>query len=113
MKDDSGNYNWTCYDDSDTRYVTIYQNKDFGGKNGTYGVTGGRVFASSRTPGEDSASSIKVPKGLKITLYTDDDGEGGSIELGQGDYPSLSSLPFGEDGGTWNDRVSAFKVERA
>lgn len=81
---------------------------------------------------KDNLSSIKVPAGLKATVYDDTDGGGGRWTInGEASYPNLKNISHGRNvdegrnacessllginpnNGCWNDRVSAIRIEMA
>lgn len=79
---------------------------------------------------EDYISSIKVPAGLKVTLYEHPDFKGKHLTLKAGNYPYLNYFKFGDDtpltdknqckydsnwklGGCWSNIASSMKVEKA
>jgi hypothetical protein len=64
--------------------------------------------------GNDSISSVKVPKGLSVTLYQDNDFKGSSTGLG---FPTkdvqvecLTGLPRGF-AKNWNDQISSIIIK--
>jgi len=70
--------------------VTLFSDSDFGGssqayKVGEYPDLGGM---------SDSVSSLKVPKGLKVTLYQKTNYEGKSLTLDANDHPNLKHFAF-------------------
>lgn len=80
---------------------------------------------------EDLISSIKVPAGLKVTLYEHPDFKGKHLTLKAGNYPYLNYFKFGNDtpltdksqckynsdtrqiDGCWSTIASSMKVEKA
>ncbi|MEK3865880.1 cellulase family glycosylhydrolase [Paenibacillus sp. FSL H7-0716] len=57
----------------------------------------------SKGVSNDAISSVKVPKGYKVTLYNDDNYSGGTKVL----FEDASSL------GSYNDKASSLKIEKA
>lgn len=79
-------------------------------------------YASMGSFGNDVMSSLRIPKGLKVTLYSDSNFGGTPLTLEANDHMHLShfSFPSGQykgrdvcQGGNsfcWNDSVSSMKV---
>lgn len=83
--------------------VTMYQNCNYGGWSGTLAV-GSYTKAQLQALGiiNDDASAVKVPAGLKITLYKNDGFAGASVTL-TADEDCLTDISF-------NDSVSSAVV---
>ncbi|MEK8019355.1 MAG: S8 family serine peptidase [Candidatus Parabeggiatoa sp.] len=91
-------------------FVIVYTGSDY---TGTYSILGigeykivyghNGSFNQSGIP-EDSLSSLRVPKGLKVTLYKDNGFQGRSITIYE-DTPSLDSQDFA-------NFTSSIKIER-
>jgi len=96
--DDDGGHG---YGHSDSEGVTLYRDYDFrGGSEKVYGD----IPDMARTPiGNDSLSSIEVPRGCRVTLYADNNYRGRSVEL----YHDESELGHTDVG---NDSVSSIRV---
>jgi hypothetical protein len=82
--------------------VTVYQNCSYGGWNVALGI-GNYTMSQLQALGfiNDDASSIKVPAGLKIQVYSDNYFAGSTATF-TSDQSCLSS--------TWNDKISSIKV---
>jgi hypothetical protein len=76
-----------------TLQVTLFENPNFGGRSVSLGVGQRRFFTPATPDFNDVASSIRVPAGLVVVLYTDADDGGGyglSVDLLE-DCPDLST----------------------
>ncbi|WP_274474465.1 beta/gamma crystallin-related protein [Mangrovimonas aestuarii] len=82
--------------------VTLY--KDCGFKGGSNKLGVGRYNYDELGIGNDNLSSIRVPRGYKITLYRESNFEGRSKTY----YDDVSCLSDDD----WNDRTSSIKVSR-
>jgi hypothetical protein len=112
-----GGKNACVYDDSVR--VEVRDNAGFSGEKSLYKVGD---YASMGIFGNDIMSSLKIPKGLKVTLYSDSNFGGSQLTLDANDHTNLGHFEFpsgqwkGKDvcgGGNkycWNDSVSSMKV---
>ncbi|MFF7209195.1 hypothetical protein ACFZAU_01500 [Streptomyces sp. NPDC008238] len=81
----------------------VFEHHDFGGRAaeleaGTYTVL------TDEQVGDDIISSVRVPAGWKVTLYTDPGLKGRSLVL---------TADLARFDGEFNDRVSSIKVEKS
>ncbi|MCI4669999.1 MAG: beta/gamma crystallin-related protein [Bacteroidia bacterium] len=83
--------------------VQFFVHSNYGGQHQTLAATGPQSNYNQPFFDNDSISSMKVPQGTKVVLYTDVDFKGTKREFAAGNYPSLST--FG-----WNDRVSSIQI---
>jgi hypothetical protein len=85
-----------------TSRATVYQNCSYGGWNVALGV-GEYTLSQLQSLGfvNDDASSIRVPSGLRVTVYTDNNFSGSSTSF-TSDVSCLSS--------TYNDRISSIRI---
>jgi hypothetical protein len=78
----------------------VYADCNFRGA--SYGLAPGRYDAYALGVGNDKISSMKVPNGLKVTVYAD------------GGYRGDSRTFYGDQycfGSDWNDKISSIVVE--
>lgn len=94
--------NGTYYDRNNgaSDYVTLYEHCDFRGKSRDVLVGEFRNMRSVSFD-NDSVSSVRVPRGMDLVVYQDDDFRGGQIRFDQ------DAACFGRQ---WNDRVSSLRV---
>lgn len=81
-------------------YITIYEHCDFRGDSRDVLVGDFRNMRSVNF-NNDSVSSVKVPNGMDLVIYQDDDFRGGYARISQ----DISCFDR-----KWNDRVSSLKV---
>jgi len=95
--------NYRSSNDSYTQGVTIYEHCGFQGKSQTLNVG---EYASLRRVGfgNDSVSSIRVPKGFEVVIYQDDDYRGSYARIDQ----SIKCFDR-----KWNDEASSISVMKA
>lgn len=100
--------------------VVVYKDAQFGGLDKTFGVG---EYSDLGSWG-DAISSVRVPHGLKLTLYQKTNFGGKKLELPGGWFhPHLSLFAFDDAGtyigrdvcgsrnsGCWNDTASSLKV---
>lgn len=79
--------------------VKVYEHENFKGKSKEIQV--GEHPSMSSFLGNDKISSLQVPKGHYIRIYTDSGFRGRNIPLFEGNY---ADIPH------WNDRISSIKV---
>jgi hypothetical protein len=86
--------------------VLVYEHTNYGGKRVAF--TEGRYLGDkvSKSIGNDTISSLKVPEGLQIEVFEHSHGGGKSLVFYEGDYSNL------DDYG-WNDMISALEVKEA
>jgi hypothetical protein len=99
-----------------TTRVDTYTNDNLGGSKASYGVG---EWASLNN---DTMTSLRIPKGLKATLYSDSNFGGSQLNLEANDHMNLGhfSFPSGQYKGRdvcqaansfcWNDSASSMKV---
>ena len=80
------------------KVVTFFEKENYQGERLILGV-GRYTEESLKHLGNNKISSIKVPQGLRITLYTEDKFDGAYLAIDQ-DIPSLS--PYTYDGGDFS-----------
>ncbi len=89
--------------DAQPRTITVYEDKNYRGKRKTFGV--GRFNKGSLNPvGNDKISSVRVPAGMRVTLYEHDGYRGKTLTLTQ-NAPDIHRLGFG-------DKTSSLSVQR-
>ncbi len=81
--------------------ITVYKDCDYKGASQRLFV--GEYRADQLGVGNDQISSIKIPNGLKVIAFQDNDFRGGSQTI-KGDQNCLT--------GDWNDHISSIRVER-
>lgn len=81
-------------------YVTIYEHCDFRGDSRDV-LVGNFNKMRSVNFGNDSVSSVKVPRGMEIIIYEDDNFRGGYARISQ----DISCFDR-----QWNDKVSSMRV---
>jgi hypothetical protein len=81
--------------------ATVYADCGYGGR--SYALAPGRYDAYALGIGNDQMSSIKVPQGMRVTLFMDGGFKGYSKTVTSDQYCF---------GGDWNDKVSSLIVER-
>lgn len=100
--------------------VVVYKDAKFEGMDKFFGVGDYPDLGSW----SDAISSLRVPKGLKLTLYQKTNFEGKKLEMPGGwNHPHLSLFAFDDNGtyigrdvcgsnnsGCWNDTASSMKV---
>jgi len=84
--------------------VTLYADEGFRGRSEV--LIESDPDLRDNAVGNDSVTSIKVPRGAKVTLYSDVNYRGRSIEL-QGDESNLGRTALG------NDALSSIRIEQA
>ena len=82
------------------QHITIYEHENYQGKAQSLGV--GSYNVNELTIGNDTLSSLKVPKGLVVTLYENANFYGKKMKITQ-DTPYV--------GDEFNDKTSSIKVE--
>jgi hypothetical protein len=89
--------------------VEIFTDCNYSGKSVKLGLGNYRNSDVIGLP-NDSISSFKIPAGLKVILFEDNDFKGKSFGIAT-DKPCLTdnSMP-GKTGKTWNDQVSSIKI---
>jgi hypothetical protein len=97
-----GNYrgNDQRNNNSSSDYITIYEHCDFRGDSRDVLVGDFRNMRSVNFR-NDSVSSVKVPNGMDLVIYQDDDFRGGYARINQ----NISCFDR-----QWNDKVSSLKV---
>lgn len=118
-------------DKSGGKGVDICKDSGFGGcKTLTYAGWGNRVHNLSDHGYNDNITSIKVPEGLKATVYDDTDGGGNKWTIfGPKEYTNLKTVShpsnvdkksytcdgsmFNPNNGCWNDRISSIRIQTA
>lgn len=83
-------------------YITVYYDGDYRGA--SHRLYEGEYRADELGVGNDKISSIRVPRGVKAIVYSDNDFRGKSKTI-DGNEASLSS--------DWNDKISSIRVERS
>lgn len=86
---------------SGNKMITLYVDCDYRGSSHKLGP--GTYIDSQLGIGNDRLSSLRIPSGMRITLYTDNNKRGERITLDK----SHSCLPH-----EFNDRVSSVHIER-
>lgn len=81
-------------------YITIYEHCDFRGDSREV-LVGSFNRMRSVNFGNDSVSSVKVPRGMELVIYEDDDFRGAYARISQ----DISCFDR-----QWNDKVSSLKV---
>lgn len=95
--------------------VQLFNNKNFDAPSGniTYDLPPGEneklIYSFEGGFGNDVLSSVKVGKGVKVTLYKDAGMNGDKLVLYPGEYKDFS-MDFGDN--PWNDKVSSLKIQR-
>lgn len=85
--------------------ITLYQNYSYTGWNASFGEGSYTTAAILAAGGVDNdASSIRVPNGLQVTLYSEDNFAGNSLVL------TADNAMLGDSG--FNDMVSSMKIIR-
>ena len=84
---------------SEPRKVTIYQDSNYGGA--SQELIEGDYDVNALTIGNDQLSSLRVPKGMKVTLFEHGDFTGRSRTF-------TEDAPWVDD---FNDITSSIKVE--
>lgn len=110
--------------------VTVYKDANFKGMDKTFPVGD---YASLSGGWDDTISSVKVPKGFKVILYSKKDYGGEQLQLDANDHSHLSHFGFkdsaatgakkgvwagkdvcgGNNSACWNDTASSMKVQTA
>lgn len=81
--------------------IALYEDCEYGGKRYYLGVGSYKLYQMQI--GNDMLSSMQIPRGLRVTLYEDDDFKG--------QYATYTNnIPCLENG--WNDNASSMVVER-
>ena len=93
----------------DPLVVTLFADCNFSGQSVSVGV--GDYYSMDKVGfPNDALSSIKIPTGLKVTLY-ENNGFGGSSLVSTSDIACLNTQKL-KYVYNWNDRVSSFRVAR-
>jgi hypothetical protein len=84
--------------------VSLRQHCDYSGWTASFGIGNYNLAAINAAGGlNDDASSIRVPAGLRVTLYEHDNFTGASL------VRTADDNCFVNEG--WNDRISSLRVE--
>lgn len=99
---------WTSGNRPDN-VVSFYKDTNFAGKRKDYGngavqnsLSHG-VFGAGVNKENDTYSSLKVPPGLQVQVWKDNDAKGFSAVFPPGEYPNLDAFGF-------HDNISSLKV---
>lgn len=82
-------------------YITVYYDGDYGGS--SHRLYDGEYRADELGVGNDKISSIRIPSGFRITVYSDDNFRGRSRDFSS----SVRRMPS-----DFNDKISSIRVER-
>lgn len=88
------------YDAPEAALVTVYEHCEYRGASRSIDVGEYRNMRSIQF-GNDQMSSIKVPKGIEVTIYEDDDFHGDYARINR----DLSCFDQ-----SWNDKVSSMRI---
>jgi len=129
------NENYICYyvkkdkiESFENTTVTLYTNYNYGGSSYNYGIgkydqtghgcgnnPGNVLVGSSNQIGNDAINSLRIPSGLKVTLFRSNICSNDSTLTLFNDTSDLSRISYSRSNvqATWNHNTSAFIISRA
>lgn len=98
-----------------TLQVELYDLCNYGGKSQKLGVGSYKmdVLSASGAIGNDTVSSMRIPPGLKVTVYEHDNSGGRSISFTENVSCLMDHMMDVQNKISWNKQMSSIKIEPA